>query len=638
MALTIDFKKSDIDNHILITVNSANQVLPTVGRNVVIAYDHSGSMNEIANEKGEGEAKLFTKNDLAKRAVEIIALGLNENDTLTIIGYESYISTKLATTKMTVEGKQKVTDALNAIKPGGCTELWGGIKKTLEIAQDLQTSSNNDTCVIVITDGVPSNSPANGELYELENYRKTKSNKIRMHTIGVGYGINSKLLNSLAIYGDLGGQYLFIPDGSMVITNFVNLMANESVIIAKDVQLSINMTNAKNLLKIKSLYSTSYTSDTNIVINIGTLIMNQSKELLISYDTPKEDLCFTSKLTYSTMDSKFNMVSKNYDWANVITDNNVVEVHKSLYNLNGSVLTAIKTAALNIDDARKIIASVIDSNIQQLPIYEDLTGEIASGLESNKSWKKWGEHYILSLICAHKNKLCTNFKDPGTKQYMTPESIMIREKLDNECKDLAPPVPSGYSYGNSSSYNVPVTSASFNSIYNNPSGGCFAGEGNVLMYKNTLKKVKDIKKGDRLAFGATVLCVTVFEYVNTITYIDGINLLKLTPWHPVIKDGQWVFPINEMIKYTNTSDITIHKTKVYNFVLDSVHLITVNNIVACTFGHNISGPVIGHKFYGTDAVVNDLKKMNGWNNGYINITTETNLWNEIGVEHGFTTH
>jgi hypothetical protein len=156
------------------------------------------------------------------------------------------------------------------------------------------------------------------------------------------------------------------------------------------------------------------------------------------------------------------------------------------------------------------------------------------------------------------------------------------------------------------------------------------------MYNNTLKKVKDIKKGDRVAFGATVLCVTSFEFVNTITYIDGNNVLKLTPWHPVMKDGKWVFPINEMTKNTSTSDITIHKTTVYNFVLDSVHLITINNIVACTFGHNISGPVIGHKFYGTDAVINDLKKMNGWTNGFINITTEVNLLQTTGGRNGFT--
>ena len=178
----------------------------------------------------------------------------------------------------------------------------------------------------------------------------------------------------------------------------------------------------------------------------------------------------------------------------------------------------------------------------------------------------------------------------------------------------------------------------YNPIYNNPSGGCFAGEGNVLMYNNKFKKVKDIKKGDSLAFGAKVVCVTTFEFVNIITYIDGINVLKITPWHPVIKDGTWVFPIIEMSKDTDSSNITIHKTKVYNFVLDSVHLINVNNIITCTFGHNIKGQVIGHEFYGTNEVINDLKKMNGWNIGFINITEETKLWETIGLAHGFTTN
>ena len=165
-------------------------------------------------------------------------------------------------------------------------------------------------------------------------------------------------------------------------------------------------------------------------------------------------------------------------------------------------------------------------------------------------------------------------------------------------------------------------SVSFNQMYNNSSGGCFGGGGDVLMYDNKIAKVKDIRKGDRLAYGARVLCVTSFNFVNTIMYKDNEKIVKITPWHPVMKDEKWVFPIDEMLKTKKHSDITIHKTQVYNFVLDSVHLIKVNGITACTFGHNIKGPVIGHDFYGTDAVINDFKKMSGWKSGYINIDEE----------------
>ena len=182
-------------------------------------------------------------------------------------------------------------------------------------------------------------------------------------------------------------------------------------------------------------------------------------------------------------------------------------------------------------------------------------------------------------------------------------------------------------------YTITVNSDDFTNFYYDKSGGCFGGEGNVLMYNNTFKKVKDIQKGDITAYGATVLCVTTFDFVNTINYSDGNNVLKISPWHPVIKNGQWVFPINEIAN--NHESVTIHKTKVYNFILDSVHLVTINNIVSCTFGHNIKGPIIGHDFYGTNDVINDIKKMSGWKQGFINIDSEIQITDKKGSIIGY---
>ena len=51
--------------------------------------------------------------------------------------------------------------------------------------------------------------------------------------------------------------------------------------------------------------------------------------------------------------------------------------------------------------------------------------------------------------------------------------------------------------------------------------------------------------------------------------------------------------------------------------------IVVNNIVCCTLGHNIQGPVIGHNFFGTDNVIHNLKTKfrSGYDNGLVdNIT------------------
>ena len=170
-------------------------------------------------------------------------------------------------------------------------------------------------------------------------------------------------------------------------------------------------------------------------------------------------------------------------------------------------------------------------------------------------------------------------------------------------------------------------------VHNKYEGCCFGGAGNVLMYNNTYKKVQDIIKGDILAFGAKVICVTSFANVNTINYFEGNNILEITPWHPILRNGNWVYPNDHVSQLQKNS--TMQKNTVYNFVLDAVHLVNINNIIACTFGHTIKGPVIGHEFYGTEEVINDLKKMCGWSRGYINISSEIQIADNKGNIIGY---
>jgi hypothetical protein len=93
--------------------------------------------------------------------------------------------------------------------------------------------------------------------------------------------------------------------------------------------------------------------------------------------------------------------------------------------------------------------------------------------------------------------------------------------------------------------------------------------------------------------------------------IDGLSITK---WHPIIIDGEWIFPVERTHAYLEKIDT------VYNFVLDSKHIITINDIKCCTLGHNFTDNcVISHPYYGTDKIINDLSMMNGWKEGKITI-------------------
>ena len=87
--------------------------------------------------------------------------------------------------------------------------------------------------------------------------------------------------------------------------------------------------------------------------------------------------------------------------------------------------------------------------------------------------------------------------------------------------------------------------------------------------------------------------------------------LQITPYHP-IKNNVWVFP--NSIKNSEYVD----SNYMYNFILEKDHIINISNILCATLGHNINdNNIIKHDYYGTDAVLNDLKKCKGYNDGLI---------------------
>jgi len=73
----------------------------------------------------------------------------------------------------------------------------------------------------------------------------------------------------------------------------------------------------------------------------------------------------------------------------------------------------------------------------------------------------------------------------------------------------------------------------------------------------------------------------------------------------------WSFPAN-----TAFGEMVEHPV-VYNFVLEGGNTCIVDGLVACTLGHGIEGPVIGHELYGTQKIVDALKKINGWDAGRV---------------------
>ena len=80
------------------------------------------------------------------------------------------------------------------------------------------------------------------------------------------------------------------------------------------------------------------------------------------------------------------------------------------------------------------------------------------------------------------------------------------------------------------------------------------------------------------------------------------NGLTITPYHPILYQNVWTFP-SQLIESSK-----INCDYMYNLVLNDRKSIYVEGIICCTLGHGINGDVIGHPFFGTELIIENLKE------------------------------
>jgi hypothetical protein len=161
--------------------------------------------------------------------------------------------------------------------------------------------------------------------------------------------------------------------------------------------------------------------------------------------------------------------------------------------------------------------------------------------------------------------------------------------------------------------------------FNTAQGGCWMGHCKVQMDNGTWKPTHQLRPNDVVAGGFRIICVVRTRQKQPIRMMTG-ETLAITPWHPVrlafANNREWVFPC-ENLELLDLVDDDGFCHYVYNLVLESGHYVRIGNYDVCTLGHHFTdNDVIRHPYFGTNAVIEDLKSKDGWENGYITLDTE----------------
>lgn len=180
--------------------------------NFICCLDVSGSMDDTStNDQNDLEASKFSRWDLVKHSVSTIVHSLKETDKIMLIVFSNNAQIVLPFEKMNENGKKKALEALENIEINGGTNLWDGLKVTIEEVIKQETLSKDENFFsLILTDGEPNQNPPRGILIEFIEKLKESPIKSTISTFGYGYSLESTLLEEISKYGY--GNFAHIPD------------------------------------------------------------------------------------------------------------------------------------------------------------------------------------------------------------------------------------------------------------------------------------------------------------------------------------------------------------------------------------------------------------------------------------------
>jgi Ca-activated chloride channel homolog len=195
-------------------------------KTVIFVVDRSGSMS--------GE-----KMDQAKEALKFVLNNLRKGDTFNIVAYDSEIETfRPELEKFNDETRSAATGFVNGLFAGGSTNIDGALDRALDMLKD----DDRPTYVIFLTDGLPTVGET-GEAAIVKHASKNNNDRARLFPFGVGYDVNSRLLDRLA--RENHGQSEYVRPEEDIEDSVSKLYRRIGAPVMTDVQLAVDVEDAK---------------------------------------------------------------------------------------------------------------------------------------------------------------------------------------------------------------------------------------------------------------------------------------------------------------------------------------------------------------------------------------------------------
>ncbi len=199
----------------LFAPDHAQESAPALPKDIVFVIDRSGSM--------EGE-----KIEQAQRAIQFILGQLNEDDRFSIVGFDDRLDVFAATLQpVKPDTVRAARDFAANLYARESTDIDAALKRGLDILRDSEARHGATRLVVFLTDGLPTAGLTDPVDIARQAERNNRRVEARLHVFGVGYDVNTHLLDQLAAQN--GGSVTYVQPGEdleRVLTSFYHRVAS----------------------------------------------------------------------------------------------------------------------------------------------------------------------------------------------------------------------------------------------------------------------------------------------------------------------------------------------------------------------------------------------------------------------------
>ncbi len=230
--------------------------------NISVVLDRSGSMSDRG------------KLDYARDAMKFLVRNLESADILSIVTYDDVVDVALE--PEVVSDKNKIYKIIDAIEPGGGTNLSGGMLEGCNQVKK-KLKSNQVNRVLLISDGLANVGVTDPrQIQQLARQRSGEG--ITISTFGVGQYFNEKLMTGIAEYGS--AFYYYIDRADKIPEIFSNELEGLLAVVAQNCSIEIR---PEHGTLVKKVYGyTAIDTDDGVVIKMGDVVSEEKKLALLA--------------------------------------------------------------------------------------------------------------------------------------------------------------------------------------------------------------------------------------------------------------------------------------------------------------------------------------------------------------------